>query len=246
MRDEMVFHEALWLLDSGQNARQVALALGVPWSTVRYWHSGGRNLSRVPRGTACGSADECPWLPPRSKTAYLYLLGLYLGDGSIVKVGRATELRVFLDDRYPAIQDECAAAITVIKGEGVASRTQRTGCTVIGSYSLHWRCVFPQHGPGRKHARPIRLVDWQRRLANEHPESLLRGLIHSDGCRDLNIVKGHEYPRYSFSNRSEDIHLIFRAAASRLGLRYTTRKWVTSIARRPDVAVLDKLVGAKR
>ncbi len=46
--------------------------------------------------------------------------------------------------------------------------------------------VFPQHGPGRKHRRPMTLTGWQRALVDEHPQEFLRGLIHSDGCRVTN------------------------------------------------------------
>ena len=37
----------------------------------------------------------------------------------------------------------------------------------------HWPCLFPQHGPGRKHERPIVLEDWQRddRRARTRPTS---------------------------------------------------------------------------
>ena len=122
---------------------------------------------------------------------------------------------------------------------------KRPGCTAVTSNSIHWKCVFPQHGPGRKHTRVIKFADWQQDVADAHPAQLLRGLIHSDGCRDLNVVKGHEHPRYSFSNRSGDIHAIFQQAATRLGLRYTTKRFVTLIAKRPDVAVLDELIGPK-
>ena len=244
MHDERVFREAIRLLDNGQNAHQVATKLGVPWGTVRYWRAGGRSLTRRVSYNLCRPGD-CPWLPPRSGAAYIYLLGLYLGDGTIQKVGRSVQLRVFLDDRYLGIQDECAAAISSVTNGGVVSRVQRVGCTVIGSYSLHWRCLFPQYGAGRKHLRTIELADWQQLLADEYPERLLRGLIHSDGCRDLNKTKGHEYPRYSFSNRSDDIHAIFQRTACRLGIRYTTKQFVTSIARRPDVARMDEIIGAK-
>ncbi len=251
MRDARVFHEALRLIDSGQNARQVAMTLGVPWSTVSYWKAGHRQLSRATLGGGslyderrC-QPNECPWLPPLDAAAYVYLLGLYLGDGTIQRVNRTAQLRIFLDDHYPAIQDECAAAIVRSTGASV-SRFQGNGCTIILSYSLHWRCLFPQHGPGRKHTRKIELANWQQLLVDECPGRLLRGLIHSDGCRDRNIVKGREYPRYSFTNRSDDIHAIFRAAAAHMGLHYTVRPFVTSIARRRDVAVMDELVGAKR
>jgi hypothetical protein len=46
-----------------------------------------------------------------------------------------------------------------------------------------WPAVFPQHGPGRKHERPIVLARWQRDITESYCESFVRGLIHSDGCR---------------------------------------------------------------
>jgi hypothetical protein len=37
--------------------------------------------------------------------------------------------------------------------------------------------VFPQHGPGRKHERPIRLEPWQELIVAAHPKAMVRGLI---------------------------------------------------------------------
>ena len=54
------------------------------------------------------------------------------------------------------------------------------------SYSNAWPCLFPQHGPGKKHLRRIVLTRWQERSVRRAPELLLRGLIHSDGCRFVN------------------------------------------------------------
>jgi hypothetical protein len=70
----------------------------------------------------------------------------------------------------------------------------------------HWPCLFPQHGPGRKHERPILLEDWQREIVERHPGDFLRGLFHSDGCRTRNwatrVVAGerrrYDYPRWEF------------------------------------------------
>jgi len=62
--------------------------------------------------------------------------------------------------------------------------------------------------------RLISLTGWQRRICNQYPELLLRGLIHSDGCRVINRVWGgakrYAYPRYEFSNRSpqDQAHLL--------------------------------------
>lgn len=81
---------------------------------------------------------------------------------------------------------------------------------------------------------------------------LLRGLIHSDGCRCINRVtapatgKVYEYPRYFFDNKSDDILLIFGAACERVGAQY---RWIRedglSVARRDDVARLDTFIGPK-
>jgi hypothetical protein len=46
-------------------------------------------------------------------------------------------------------------------GRGVSNsvgRTAKIGCTEVASYSKHWICLFPQHGPGRKHDRRIELT----------------------------------------------------------------------------------------
>jgi hypothetical protein len=112
----------------------------------------------------------------------------------------------------------------------------------------HWPCVFPQHGPGMKHQRRIELAAWQASIIAEQPTSLLRGLIHSDGCRVINRVgKGkYAYPRYLFSNRSEDIRRIFREACDSVGVRPTNPKPdEISVARRADVVALDSFVGPK-
>ena len=72
---------------------------------------------------------------------------------------------------------------------------QNPGCVEVGSYSRHWICMFPQHGPGRKHLRSIVLRPWQEEIAlTRHPEMLLRGLIHSDGYRGMNRIKGRYAP----------------------------------------------------
>ncbi|HEX3978421.1 MAG TPA: hypothetical protein VHW96_19270 [Solirubrobacteraceae bacterium] len=115
------------------------------------------------------------------------------------------------------------------------------------SFWRHWPCLFPQHGPGRKHERPIVLAAWQEMLVERWPEHLIRGLIHSDGCRFQNTGRGGwSQPRYSFSNHSADIHAIFRAACDRLTLRWTeARPYTTYVSRKTDVHRLDQFIGPK-
>jgi hypothetical protein len=63
----------------------------------------------------------------------------------------------------------------------------------------------------------------------------------------MNRVKGHEYPRYFFSNLSLDIRELFVAACTRLGVdsRPAGRRNV-AVSKRASVAILDRLVGPKR
>jgi hypothetical protein len=121
----------------------------------------------------------------------------------------------------------------------------------VYSFSKHWPHLFPQHGPGVKHKRKIELEPWQERIVERHPGRLLRGLIHSDGCRVMNRIrhpkKTYVYPRYLFTNRSLDIQRIFCGACDRLGIAWRQDgPWNISIARREAVAVMDRHVGPKR
>ena len=117
-------------------------------------------------------------------------------------------------------------------------------------FSKQLPCLFPQHGPGRKHERIIQLADWQREAVERHPELLLRGLIHSDGCRFTNTIrhgqKTYEYPRYNFSNRSDDIRRIFCDTCDLLGIEWRVMNaFNISVARRASVARLDEFIGPK-
>jgi hypothetical protein len=77
----------------------------------------------------------------------------------------------------------------------------------------------------------------------QYPSEFLRGCIESDGRRHRRIVAGRNYPEYSFTNHSADILELFLWACGMVGLRPRRANRVTvSLARRPDVAALDKLL----
>jgi hypothetical protein len=191
--------------------------------------------------------------------SYGLLLGFYLGDGCVASTGTSFQLRVVLDGRYPGVIDDCAMAITLsVRDEinvRIRPRRRDRGVIVEASYK-HWPAVLPQHGPGRKHTRPIVLADWQRRIVDAHPEPFLRGLLHSDGCRTVNRFKTrlpsgrlaeYAYPRYFFSNRSADIRGLFCDYCDLLGIRWTqSNPRNISVSHRPSVAALDAFVGSKR
>ena len=134
-------------------------------------------------------------------------------------------------------------------------RRKHVGCHDVMSSSIHWKRLFPQHGPGRKHERAIILEPWQQEIVDEFPEKLIRGLIHSDGCRALNsAVRKRDgkttryfYSRYHFTNESADIRALFTDTLDKLGIewRYNNPRKNISIAKRQSVRRLDEFVGPK-
>ena len=170
-----------------------------------------------------------PWRPP-DPYSYSWLLGFYLGDGCVASTGRSYQLRVVLDGVYPGVIVEMSSPL--------------------------WAEIFPQHGPGRKHLRPIVLARWQRSIVDQHPHPFLRGLLFSDGCRTINRFKTtlpsgrvaeYAYPRYFFSNQSADIRALFCEYCEKLGIRWTqSNPRNISVSHRRSVALLDSFVGPKR
>lgn len=233
-------------LAAGASVSAVAAITGVPRSTVVNWW---RHPDRGPRE----SEPPKEWRPP-DPPAYSYLLGLYLGDGCLNPKG--SPLMVALDARYPGIVAGAQAAIeATMPGIAVHRYRPKENLVRVVASSPLWVRAFPQHGSGRKHTRPIELVDWQLQTTHAFPRELLRGLIHSDGCRTTNRFKvklpsgrvgKYEYPRYFFSNLSEDIRRIFCDHCELLGIRWTqSNPRNISVSHRKSVALLDEFIGPK-
>jgi hypothetical protein len=141
---------------------------------------------------------------------------------------------------------DCSLAMAEILPNRVG-RVFRTGCTDLYSYSKHWPCLLPQHGPGHKHDRAIVLFEWQQSIVDRFPAPFLRGLVHSEGCRVLNNVNGRAYPRYEFSNASDDIRGLFTRACDLMGVEWRPRSpRIVSVARKASVQRLDEFIGVKR
>jgi hypothetical protein len=245
------FHE------TGLNNCEISRRTGVSRPTIRDWVSG--NLPRSYRRThrSEGICQRCEGDEHRFDLLgadYAQLLGLYLGDGSIAEHPRRVyRLRITLDVRYPGIVRECEASMrAVVPRNRVSRQLRKCNCYEVHAYSKSWPCLFPQHGPGKKHSRSIFLSDWQQRIAEQWPGLLLRGLIQSDGCRSYSTGANRwTQPRYVFTNVSTDITSIF-SACDCLGLRWTAafpkdESAAVSIyvSRKADVAKLDEFVGPK-
>ncbi len=256
MRSYDEYRRILELWAAGESKKGIARITGINRATVRdcinrYGSVDG--LTAAYRDKALkGQADAnsiVPWLESRAAPvhqAYIYLLGLYLGDGTLSRSHHVHKLRVFLDKKYPGIIDACLNSIQVLLPDHKVGIVNKQGCVEVYCYYKHWPVLFPQHGPGMKHTRAIALEAWQQRLADAYPLDLWRGLYHSDGSRSRNVVKGKNYPRYLFANESPGVRRIFCRASDQLGLRWTlANRRNVCISRRGDVITLDRVVGPK-
>jgi hypothetical protein len=248
MRSFEEYRAAIALIESGLNDCEIERALGVPRRTVLDWRHGHRS-STEPRRPCSGDHDYAAY----ATSSYAYLLGAYLGDGYISRSKGSFVLRITLDSAYPQVIEEVAEAMQTVWPAARTFRVWRPGgrCVDLEMRSRHWPCLFPQHGVGRKHERAIELAAWQQHAVDLHPQAFLRGLVHTDGCRfvarDRSGGKLHEYVRYSFSNRSEQIKALFAATCDALGVHWTRAgSREIAIARRADVRRLDEFIGPKR
>jgi Homeodomain-like domain len=195
---------ALQLVAAGLNDCEVARRLGVPRRTVRDWRVPSYVPRERPRCLRC-------WRPtsPFSFTPddYAELLGLYLGDGHITRMARAERLRVMLDAKYAQIVADAADLLARIAPFNKVGRQfpHQGRMVTLHAYHAHWSCLLPQHGPGKKHERPIVLravaggagragaVGVPPRL---HPLGRLRvpepdGALRLRVVRLLQLVEGH-------------------------------------------------------
>ena len=254
MYDISTRERALALVAQGRSLNSVSRETGVSRSAIRCWLTRIEPLARTP---PCIRCRDTPGTPEDS-AAYAYLLGLYLGDGYIISKPRQHYLMVTCTASWPGLIDAAEDAVRRVLPWPSVSRIQRAGCVDVKSFTKHWTCLFPQHGTGKKHERTIALAPWQQAIVDAHPWEFVRGLIHSDGCRLTNwttrLVAGerkrYEYPRYFFTNKSDDIRQLYTDTLDTLGVEWThcTRDgnpYNISVAKKASVALMDTHVGPK-
>ncbi|HEX5540559.1 MAG TPA: transcriptional regulator [Micromonospora sp.] len=243
-----VRNRARQLYLAGDTIAAAARAVNLPYDTVWHWcrdRPEPKQTGSELRCFRCGERGGGPTDP----AAYAYLLGLYLGDGHLVTSARVPVLRIYCTNTWPNLIDACEEAMKAVLAASV-QRVQKIGCVAVQSYGKHWPCLLPQHGPGKKHDRPIVLTEWQRPIIAAQAGHFLRGLFHSDGCRVANRVtvrgKVYVYPRCLFVNKSADIMELCQWALDLLGIAWRmNRSNSLSVARREAVAALDRHVGPK-
>ncbi|GAA1218443.1 MULTISPECIES: transcriptional regulator [Streptomyces] len=252
MYDMSTRRRVLALATQGRSLNSVSKETGVSRAAIRSWQVDIEPRKRS--GLPCPRCGDTPGLPG-DQAAYSYLLGLYLGDGYINEHRRGVHfLRIFMDNTWPGLINACEAAMRAVRPDNSVCRVKKQGCVAVTASSKHWPCLFPQHGPGKKHERNIFLEPWQQAIVDACPWEFIRGLIHSDGCRITNwatrIVgseqKRYEYPRYFFTNLSGDIITLFTDALDRVGVEWRQANHRNiSIARKASVALMDTHIGPK-
>jgi hypothetical protein len=243
MRSHHEYQVVQNLIAVGMNDGAIARHTGIPRRTIHDWRRGRLNAGRRQRPGPC--EHDFSELPVGS---YSYLLGMYLGDGCLSRHPRSWCLRVTLDAKYPGIIQRCREAIdAVMIGQRAGVVRRRSRCVDVYLYSTHWPCLLPQHGPGRKHLRPIELEPWQEAIVEQEPQQFLRGLIESDGCRVVANDRGVASVRYHFTNYSDDIRALFCWALDLIGIHWTQNsRYMIAVYRKADTARLDGFIGPKR
>ena len=244
MHTRATIDKALALIAAGQSLNTIAQSLHVSRSTLRVWRDQGPPDPR-----------PCPLPLRRSRRAnYSALLGFYLGDGCLSPSRRTFALRISCDAKLPGVIEDVCRLVAQVHPERPVFHVHAPGVIVVQSHWNHWPCLFPQHGPGRKHERSLTMQPWQRAIVEEHPAAFLRGLFHSDGARVNNwttrMVDGerrrYDYPRWQFRNASEDILCWCGEALDQVGVDWRRSGPRTlSVSRREAVARLDQLIGLK-
>lgn len=245
---------ALALVNEGLNDCEISRRMGIPRSTIRDW----RRPTYVPKVVS----ERCPrcWRPAKptrfAPGDYSELLAMYLGDGCISQHARTQRLRIALDKKYPAIIEDTRALLERCFPENDIDAVEATGCLHLSLHCSHLACLFPQHGPGRKHRRRIVLEPWQEEIIESAPWPFIRGCIRTDGCCFINRTDVHrpepyEYLSYQFTNMSTDIVELFLAQCERVGVVARVNQdgrhglWDVRINRRESVELMCEHVGLK-
>lgn len=264
MREYDEYYKILDLWEQGIPKRRIGIMLDIPRETIRSCINKYGTLENLQANKVDATRSTSDLVLARIRNpdnaavqqAYAYTLGLYLGDGYIVRNARIYYLRITLDTRYPQIIECGKTAVQLLLPENkvnILYSKRGNWCEVVSTYKF-WPDVFPQHGSGTKKDRKIELMDWQQAIVKLYPVEFFSGLYHSDGSRFNNMVNGKSYPRYQFTQHSNDIRHLFCETCDALGLHWTQKSRYKDdvqqttdifISRRKDVEWLDNHVGAK-
>src|SRR5437016_564006 len=139
VRSHAEFDNVVRLLQGGLNHCEISRRSGIPRGTVRDW----AHRESAPGAWRSNGSTGCPHCEPDTAPSvpasdYVYLLGLYLGDGCISRDAKGVfKLRVALDNRYPGIIRECIEAMASVSERRVGL-VRNVGCTEVHASWKHW------------------------------------------------------------------------------------------------------------
>jgi hypothetical protein len=136
----------------------------------------------------------------------VYLLGLYLGDGSLIRYPRTYRLEINLDPQYPSLIEECARAMRTVHSNHRANLRRKGAEIAVNSYGVRWLRLLPQHGPGKKHTRPIILAPWQQALVERYKWEFFKGCLDSEGLTVTQDRRRQELPLLRIQQRVRRHH----------------------------------------
>jgi len=183
--------------DEQLSIRQIASRLGIGKSVVI------RSLEDLPLRSKSEAAEIRyePLSLAGNDEELAYLVGVYLGDGSLVQSSRTELLDIACDSKYEELIERFANLVTQVFGKlAVIYNDQASNCVHIRLYGRGISSILGFE-PGPKHGRDLRIPAWIKE--NEILSRwCLRGLFETDGYvhrrrgRDRSIVVG-------FSNTNE-------------------------------------------
>jgi intein-encoded DNA endonuclease-like protein len=214
-KTEQEVREVVRLHKNGISQNQIHKTLGFDRTTIR-------QILKDPEDYIEKSIPEFSFDYLDKKT-YSFLLAAYLGDGYIVKTHRKNvfKMRIFCDVKYQNILNEISQSLEIVFPNSKSLRRQHTSsnCIEVYLYSSHLLKLFPQHGEGRKHERPIVLENWQQEIIDEYPVEFLKGLIYTDGS----FYFSGKYEYCNFTNKSMDIMKLCSDTMKKLDINHKIR-----------------------
>lgn len=128
--DIATYYAVMALLRTGLSDYKIAAQTGVNQSTVRNWRRAAGPPQTIERAelAATWSVEDGP--------SYCYLLGAYLGDGT-VQVGKGMSLRIVNDRGYPGVSSEILEAMArIFPGRSPASTRRRPASRTFSASAI--------------------------------------------------------------------------------------------------------------
>jgi len=244
--------------NNGSKQSELSKKYNIPRSNIRYWLNNNEKFNQYNKlenqKKLKNNCDINNYLSDK-KLEYNYILGLYLGDGHIIKTKRSSyQIRIFLDSKYYNIVTECENNLKILfPFNKINIHKTKYNMFIVSVYSNSLKYLFPQIGKGVKHKRKIILEDFQ--IKNINHKNIIRGLFHSDGCLYKNTIikkEGKKYfgYYYNFSNMSKDIVDIYCNSLDIINIHYTIQIskdncYRINVNRRVDFKKMYEFLGVK-